>query len=94
VSAVIVRLPAALRTSGQPGMVDLAIPSAATVALVLTEIEKRIPGSTTRIVDDAGKLRGYVNLYVNGDDIRHGSGLDTPVADSDEVLILPAISGG
>jgi molybdopterin synthase sulfur carrier subunit len=45
-------------------------------------------------VDDTGKLRGYVNLYVNGDDIRHGSGLDTPVVESDEVLILPAISGG
>lgn len=91
---MIVRLPATLRQSGRPGMLDLQIPPAATVRLVLAEIEKQLPGATARIVGDDGKLHRFVNLYVNGDDIRHGSGVDTPVVEGDELLILPAISGG
>jgi molybdopterin converting factor small subunit len=75
-------------------MVNLEIPAAATVRAVLAEIEKQVPGATARIIDADGRVRGYVNLYVNGDDVRHGAGMETPVAESDEVLILPAISGG
>ena len=44
------------------------------------------------IQDD--ELRRFVNLYVNGEDIRHGDGLQTSVEDNDEVSILPAVSGG
>jgi sulfur-carrier protein len=61
---------------------------------VLDQIEERIPGSAARILDGDGKPYRYVNLYVNGNDVRHGAGMDTPVAEHDEVLILPAISGG
>jgi molybdopterin converting factor small subunit len=89
-----VRIPASLSQRGTSGMVDLDIPPAATLRVVLAEIEKQIPGATARIVDGDGRMRGYVNLYVNGDDVRHGAGMDTAVAESDEVLILPAISGG
>ncbi|MCX2817811.1 MoaD family protein [Haladaptatus sp. F3-133] len=46
-----------------------------------------------RLLDD-GELRRFVNLYVNGDDVRHGEGLDTEVDDDDEISILPAVSGG
>jgi molybdopterin synthase sulfur carrier subunit len=46
-----------------------------------------------RLLED-GELRRFVNLYVNGDDVRHGEGLDTPVDDDDEISILPAVSGG
>jgi molybdopterin converting factor small subunit len=62
--------------------------------MVVDEIDKQIPGASARIVDDSGHIRGYVNLYVNGDDVRGGAGMNTPVSESDEVLILPAISGG
>jgi molybdopterin synthase sulfur carrier subunit len=89
-----VRVPASLSQRGRSGMVDLDIPPSATMRVVLGEIEKQIPGATDRIVGADGRLRGYVNLYVNGEDVRHGAGLDTPVSEADEVLILPAISGG
>jgi molybdopterin synthase sulfur carrier subunit len=91
---MIVRLPASLSLSGRSGMVDVEVPASATLRTVLDEIEKRIPGATERVLDSSGRLRGFVNLYVNGDDVRHGAGMDTPVSEADEVLILPAISGG
>lgn len=46
-----------------------------------------------RLMED-GELRRFVNLYVNGDDVRHGEGLETVIDDDDEVSILPAVSGG
>ena len=47
-----------------------------------------------RILDDECEVRRFVNLYVNGEDIRHISGLESPVKDADEISILPAVSGG
>ena len=52
------------------------------------------PDFKKRILDDEGEVRRFVNLYVNGEDIRHLSGLDSPVKDADEISILPAVSGG
>ena len=46
-----------------------------------------------RLLED-GELRRFVNLYVNGDDVRHGDGLETAIGDEDEISILPAVSGG
>ena len=46
-----------------------------------------------RLLED-GELRRFVNLYVNGDDVRHGDGLETPIGEDDEISILPAVSGG
>jgi molybdopterin synthase sulfur carrier subunit len=89
-----VRLPATLTQNGQPGMVDLEVPQSATLRSVLDQVEARIPGATQRILDGEGRLYRYVNIYLNGDDVRHGGGLDTQVEEGDEVLILPAISGG
>jgi molybdopterin converting factor small subunit len=89
-----IKLPAALSSGGTSGMVDLDIPAQSTLGSVLDDLERHIPGATKKIVSTDGKLYGYVNLYVNGNDIRHGDGLSTPVTENDEVLILPAISGG
>jgi molybdopterin synthase sulfur carrier subunit len=47
-----------------------------------------------RIADDSGALRRFVNVYLKGEDIRFLDGLGTPVADGDEVTILPAVAGG
>lgn len=46
-----------------------------------------------RLMED-GELRRFVNLYVNGEDVRHQEGLDTEISDEDEISILPAVSGG
>ena len=89
-----IKLPAALSHGGTPGLVDVEVPAQSTVGSLLGELSEQVPGATKKILDGNGALYGYVNLYVNGDDVRHGAGLDTPVTEHDEVLILPAISGG
>ena len=48
----------------------------------------------TRLADDGGSLRRFVNVYLGGEDIRFLDGLDTPVSDGDELTILPAVAGG
>ena len=60
----------------------------------MQDVESRHPGLKERICDDAGKVRRFVNLYVNGEDIRFLSSLDTPVKEGDEISIVPAIAGG
>lgn len=91
---MIVRLPASLSESGKSGMVDVDIPPAGTLRAVLVEVDKQVPGATAKILDGDGELYRFVNLYVNGDDVRQGAGIDTQVSEDDEILILPAISGG
>jgi len=89
-----VRVPASLGRGGQAGFIEVDVASGATVRSVLAEIDRQLPGSLARMVNGDGRLHGYVNIYVNGVDIRHGDHTDTAVRESDEVLILPAISGG
>lgn len=93
-SAVLIKLPAALSQNGKPGMIELEVSAQSTLRSVLDDMEEQIPGATRKIFNDEGRLYGYVNLYVNGNDVRHGDGLSTGVGEGDEVLILPAISGG
>jgi MoaD family protein len=64
-----------------------------TVGEVLDALYSRFGELRSRIAEDGG-LRRFVNVYVGGDDIRFLDGLDTPVADGDEVTILPAVAGG
>lgn len=61
-----------------------------TVRAALSAIE----GVRHRVLDDQGRVRVHVNLFVNGSHIRDLEGLDTPVGDGDEITILPAVSGG
>jgi molybdopterin converting factor small subunit len=65
-----------------------------TVGEVITDLEKNFPGIKARICDDDGKVRRFVNIFANDEDIRYLDNLDTKVADSDEVSIVPAIAGG
>jgi molybdopterin synthase sulfur carrier subunit len=65
-----------------------------TIGTVVDNLEKRYPGIKERLCDEQGRVRRFVNLYVNGDDIRFLNSLDTPVKDGDEVSIVPAIAGG
>lgn len=66
----------------------------ATVGALVDDLEQRHAGIRERICDDQGKVRRFVNLYVNGEDIRFLQQLDTPVKDGDELSIVPAIAGG
>jgi molybdopterin synthase sulfur carrier subunit len=65
-----------------------------TVAELLADLEQRFPGFKDRIRDESGKLRRFVNVYVNQEDIRFLQGDQTPLKDNDEVSIIPAIAGG
>ena len=65
-----------------------------TTALVLADLEAKHPGIKERICDDSGAVRRFVNIFANTEDIRFLQNLDTPVKDSDEISIVPAIAGG
>ncbi len=66
----------------------------ANVGAILTDLETRHHGLRERLCDEQGKVRRFVNLYVNGEDIRFMQQLDTPVKDGDDIAIVPAIAGG
>ncbi len=88
---VTVSIPTQLR--GVTGGDAEAQVSGGTVGEVLDELFDRYDDLRDRICEDGG-LRRFVNVYVGGEDIRFLSGLDTEVADGDEVKILPAVAGG
>jgi len=64
-----------------------------TVAEVLGDLFLRFPALRDRVTE-GGELSRFVNVYVNDRDVRYRDGLDTPVADSDTVILLPAMAGG
>jgi molybdopterin synthase sulfur carrier subunit len=61
---------------------------------VLDDLEYRYPGFASSIVGEDGGLHRFINLYVNGEDVRYLGSLETEVADGDTVAILPAVAGG
>ena len=65
-----------------------------TVGSAIKELQSRYPGIQERLVDEAGAVRRFVNVYVNEEDIRFLKNQDTPLNDGDEVSIIPAIAGG
>lgn len=69
-------------------------PYAATVGEALTLLYERYPGVRDRVHDERGAVRLHVNVFVDGESIRHTGGLATPVADGAEIAIIPAVSGG
>ena len=90
--AVTVRIPTPLHrlTNGQG---EVAC-EGATVSALLADLERRYPGVKERLCDEQGKLRRFVNVFVNEEDIRFLQGDQTPVKDGDDVSIIPAIAGG
>jgi molybdopterin converting factor small subunit len=61
---------------------------------VVDSLVERHPSLQGQLLTDEGDLNRFVNVYVNGQDVRYLAGLDTPVAPSDEVRLLPAMAGG
>jgi sulfur-carrier protein len=90
--AVTVKIPTQLRNV-TAGEAEANVDEATTVGEVLDGLYERYDGLRDRIAED-GDLRRFVNVYVEGEDIRFLDGLDTAVEDGDEVTILPAVAGG
>jgi molybdopterin converting factor small subunit len=91
--SVTVRIPTILRTL-TGGAAEVGVDGAGTLGAVIDALEADHPGLRTRVLDDDGKLRRFVNVYVNDDDVRFASGLDTPTPDGASVSIIPAVAGG
>lgn len=89
--AVNVMIPTPLRqyTGGK----DVVQVAGSTVGDVLQDLGRQYAGITERLLD-SGKVRRFVNVYVNDEDIRYLQNLDTPVKDGDELSIIPAVAGG
>jgi sulfur-carrier protein len=89
-------LPAALApyAGGSRRLAVTLAPGRDTVAGLLDAVAADHPGVGHRVRDERGELRRHVNVFVNGESIRYLSGIETPVDDTDEVWILPAVSGG
>jgi sulfur-carrier protein len=67
---------------------------APTLKDAIDRMESDFPGIKERLVDESGALRRFVNVYVNGEDVRFLQELQTPLAEKDEVSIVPAVAGG
>jgi molybdopterin synthase sulfur carrier subunit len=73
---------------------DVVASDATTLAAAVDGLDAQYPGIKDRIVDEAGEIRRFVNIYVNGEDVRFLDNINTPLKASDEVSIVPAVAGG
>ena len=87
-----VRIPVQLRalTNGE----EVVSASGKSVREIIEDIDKKYPGVKDRICEADGRVRRFVNIFVNEEDIRFLDNLQTPISDQDEVSIIPAIAGG
>ena len=92
--SVSIRIPTILRTYTD-GATEVTIePVEDTLASVLDALEAAAPGIRARVLDDEGKLRRFVNVYVDDEDVRFVGGLETPTPAGTKVSIIPAVAGG
>ncbi len=89
---VTVRIPTPLqKLTGDKAEITAA---GSTVQELLLDLDRQYPGFKDRLCDPQGKLRRFVNIYINEEDIRFLKHEETPLKDGDEVSIIPAIAGG
>ena len=89
---VMVRIPTPLRriTNGQ----DKISVEGQSLNAVIASLEEAFPGIKERLCDERGELRNFVNVYVNGEDVRFLDGLNTATGPGDEISVVPAVAGG
>ena len=87
-----VRIPVQLRalTGGR----EVVTAGGGSVLQLIEDIDQQFPGVKDRICEADGKVRRFVNIFVNEEDIRFLENLQTPISEKDEVSIIPAIAGG
>ncbi len=90
--SVKVRIPTPLR--GLTNDVDVVAGEEGTLGACIAGLEMSYPGIKDRICDETGELRRFVNVYINGEDVRFLDGLESPLKAGDEVSIVPAVAGG
>ena len=87
-----VRIPTPLRKLTNE--LEVVQAAGANIGEVINSLDQAFPGLKERIVDDAGNVRRFVNIFVNDEDIRFLEDKATTVKDQDEISIVPAIAGG
>jgi molybdopterin synthase sulfur carrier subunit len=90
---ITVRIPTPLRKLTNEQDIVTANESG-TLAQLIESLEGQFPGMKERLCDETGELRRFVNVYVNGEDVRFLSGLQTQIGAGAEVSIVPAVAGG
>ena len=93
--SIAVKVPTILRTyTGGSAEVSVDAGDGATLHGVIDALEADHPGIRARILDDAGALRRFVNIYVGDEDVRFAQGLDTPIPAGSQISVIPAVAGG
>ena len=90
-----VRIPTILRT--YTGGEKAVTADGGSLAALIEDLEAKHPGLKDRLVEEkngADDLRRFVNIYINDEDVRFMGGLEAPLADGDQVVVLPAVAGG
>ncbi len=90
---VTVRIPTPLRKLTNEAD-SVTTPDGGTLSQLIDSLEEQHPGLKERICDETGALRRFVNIYVNGEDVRFMSGIETAIDAGAEVSIVPAVAGG
>ena len=90
--STVVRIPTPLRrvTNGD----DKASVDGDNLSEIINDLESQYPGIKARLCDENEELRHFVNIYINGEDVRFLNGLQTNVSEGDEISIVPAVAGG
>ena len=91
-SEVLVRIPTPLRkvTNGQ----DRVSVQCQDIMECIDSLDSEFPGIKERLCDETGELRHFINIYLNGEDVRFLDGLGTTINTGDEISIVPAVAGG
>lgn len=90
--AVRVKIPTQLRTL--TGGRDHIETEGGPIRQILDTLERDHPGLHQRLLEESGELRRFINVYVDGEDVRFLQGLDTEASHGSEVAIIPAVAGG
>lgn len=90
--SITVRIPTPLRrvTDGQ----DKVSVEGSSINEIIRDLDSKFPGIRERLCDEQGELRNFVNIYVNGEDVRFLNGIDSATKEGDEISIVPAVAGG
>ena len=87
-----VKIPTPLRVT--TGDLDTVKGNGKDLISVIEDLENQFPGMRERLLDENNELRRFVNIFVNGEDVRFLDSLSTTVTSSDEISIVPAVAGG
>ena len=90
--AALVRIPTVLRPA--TGGATVVTVEGATIGEVLDSLTSAYPSIRGQLLNEDGTLHRFLNVYVNDDDVRYLGGVDAPVAEDDEITLLPAVAGG